>query len=161
MNSKAPQPPAQGQPVSRISISLPEELLDQFDTMVVERGFESRSQAICDMINQQLNEHRRDLDGGVMAGTINLVYNHAVAGVQKKLHDLQYEHIDEVISSLNVNLTHTNTLSVVLVQGPANKLKMIADKMITQRGVVTGKLLLSSAIIPPLHPLPDPQENPA
>ncbi|TQV74241.1 nickel-responsive transcriptional regulator NikR [Exilibacterium tricleocarpae] len=154
MNSQAPKPPPSSQKVSRISISLPEELLGQFDGMVLARGFESRSQAICDMINQQLNDHRRDLDGGIMAGTINLVYNHAVIGVQKKLHDLQYEYIDEVISTLNVNLTHTNTLSVVLVQGPAVTLKTIADKMITQRGVITGKLLLSSAIMPPLHPLP-------
>ncbi|MEN8763501.1 MAG: ribbon-helix-helix protein, CopG family, partial [Thiogranum sp.] len=34
--------------VSRISISLPEPLLRQFDDMVGERGFESRSQAIAE-----------------------------------------------------------------------------------------------------------------
>ncbi len=140
--------------VSRISVSLPEDLLEEFDKMVAERGFESRSQAICEMIGQQLNEHRQELGANIMTGTVNLVYNHSVPGVQKKLHELLYIHIDEIISSLNVNLTHTNTMSVVLVQGPANKLRMIADKMITLKGVITGKLLLSSSIIPPLHPLP-------
>ncbi|WP_370239345.1 nickel-responsive transcriptional regulator NikR [Neptunomonas phycophila] len=140
--------------LSRISISLPESLLDGLDQMVNERGFESRSQAICDMINLQLNDHRAKQGHEVMTGTVNLVYNHSTPGLQKKLHDLQFEFIDEVISSLNVNLTHTNTLSIILVQGPADKLNMIADKMITLRGVVYGRLHINSYIIPPIHPLP-------
>jgi CopG family transcriptional regulator, nickel-responsive regulator len=140
--------------VARISISLPEELLNQLDSMVAERGFESRSQAIADMINQQLIEHRKDLGQDIMAGTINLVYDHSIPGVQKHLANLQYEYLAEVISALNVNLKQNSTLSVMLVQGPASKLKLIADRMITCRGVISGKLLMSTAIIPQLHPLP-------
>jgi CopG family nickel-responsive transcriptional regulator len=142
--------------VARISISLPENLLNQLDGMVAERGFESRSQAIADMIYQQLTEHRQQLGQDIMAGTINLVYDHSIPGVQKHLADLQHEYLAEVISTLNVNLKQNNTLSVMLVQGPASKLKMIADRMITCRGVITGKLLMSTAIIPQLHPLPAP-----
>ena len=140
--------------VARISVSLPEKLLSQLDSMVAERGFESRSQAIADMINQQLTEHRQELGQDIMAGTINLVYDHSIPGVQKHLADLQHEYIAEVISVLNVNLKHSNTLSVMLVQGPASKLKMIADRMITCRGIISGKLLMSAAIMPQLHPLP-------
>ncbi len=140
--------------ISRISISLPESLLKDFDGMVDARGFESRSQAICDMISQQLNEHKQDVGKDIMTGTVNLVYNHSVPGMQTKLLDLQHEYVTEVISSLNVNLSHTYTMSVVLIQGPARKLKIIADKMIALRGVITGKLLLSSFILPPIHPLP-------
>ena len=140
--------------VARISISLPVELLSQLDDMVLGRGYESRSQAIADMINLELTEHRKELGHDIMAGTINLVYDHSIKGLQKKLADLQHEYIAEVISALNVNLKHNSTLSVILVQGPANKLKMIADRMITCRGVSTGRLLMSAAIIPQLHPLP-------
>ena len=141
--------------VARISVSLPEELLMQLDGMVVERGFESRSQAIADMINHQLTEHREELGQDIMAGTINIVYDHSIAGVQKQLSDLQHEYIDEVISALNVNLEQKQTMAVILVQGPARKLKMIANRMTTCRGVRSGKLLISTAIIPQLHPLPE------
>lgn len=145
--------------LARISISLPQHLLDGLDQMVGDRGFESRSQAICDMISHQINEYRANQGTEVMTGTVNLVYNHATPGLQKKLHDLQFEYIDEVISSLNVNLTHTNTLSIILVQGPADRLNQIADKMITLRGVVYGRLLLNAYIIPPIHPLPPRTES--
>ncbi|NNJ50103.1 MAG: nickel-responsive transcriptional regulator NikR, partial [Gammaproteobacteria bacterium] len=30
----------------------------------------------------------------------------------------------------------------------------IADRMITCRGIISGKLLMSAAILPQLHPLP-------
>jgi CopG family transcriptional regulator, nickel-responsive regulator len=137
--------------VSRISISLPEDLLIDLDGMVGDRGFESRSQAIGDMINRQLVEHKRQTGNEVMAGTVTLLYDHSTRGLQKQLADLQHLHIDEVISSLHVHLMHNQTMEVILVQGPAQKLQDIADQMITLRGVITGRIQLMAAVIPPLH----------
>lgn len=140
--------------VSRISISLPEPLLRQLDSMVAVRGFESRSQAIAEMINQQLVEHQQELGDEVMTGTITLVYDHSTPGLQKQLADLQHRHISEVISSLHVHLMHAHTMEVILVQGPATQLQSITDKMVTCRGVITGRLQLTATIIPQVHPLP-------
>lgn len=137
--------------VSRISISLPEELLIDLDEMVERRGFESRSQAIGDMINQHVVEHKREFGDEVMTGTITLLYDHSTRGLQKQLADLQHIHIDEVISSLHVHLMHHQTMEVILVQGPVLNLQKIADEMITMRGVISGRLQLMAAVLPPLH----------
>lgn len=139
--------------VTRISISMPEDLLLELDNMVGRRGFDSRSQAIGTMINEQLLEHKRQLGEQVMVGTITLLYDRSAKGVQKQLSDLQCHHIDEVISSLHVHLMDKQMLEVVLVQGPADKLQDIADAMTTLRGVITGRLQLMAATIPPVHPL--------
>jgi CopG family nickel-responsive transcriptional regulator len=141
------------QPVNRISISLPEDLHAELDLMVAERGFESRSQAINDMLRQSLVEHKRQTGNEVMVGTITILYNNATRGLQKTLADLQYRFLDEVISSLHVHLTDNQTMEVILVQGPAQQVQTIANEMITLRGVITGKLQLIGALIPPLHPL--------
>jgi CopG family nickel-responsive transcriptional regulator len=147
-------PDNKGSAVTRISISMPEDLLVELDDMVERRGFESRSQAIGTMINEQLLEHKRQLGEQVMMGTITLLYDRSVKGLQKQLSDLQCHHIDEVISSLHVHLMNSQMLEVVLVQGPASKLQAIADGMSTLRGVITGRLQLMAATIPPVHPLP-------
>jgi CopG family nickel-responsive transcriptional regulator len=139
--------------VSRISISLPPDLLSELDWMVESRGYESRSQAIGDMVNYQLAEHKRRLGNEVMVGTATLLYDRSTRGLQKKLADIQYQYIDEVISSLHVHLTEDQMLEVVLVQGPAERLQDIANEMITLRGIITGRLQLLAAVIPPLHPL--------
>lgn len=148
------EPTASNGLVARMSVSLPEDLLSALDLMVAARGFQSRSQAISDMLHQSLLEHKRELGGDVMVGTITLFYDNSVTGLQKKLADLQSENIDEVISSLHVHLMGNQTLEVILVQGPPPELQRIADEMITLRGVISGRMHLIAAIIPQLHPLP-------
>jgi CopG family nickel-responsive transcriptional regulator len=139
-------------PVSRISMSLPEALLCDLDRMVEERGFDSRSQAIADMLYQSLVEHKSDVGQDVMVGVVTLFYDNSVAGIQKQLADLQFRHIAEVISSLHVHLMHNQTMEVILVQGPAQKLRVIADELTSRRGVISGKMHLIAALIPQLHP---------
>lgn len=144
--------------VSRISISLPPALLAELDRMVAARGYGSRSQAIGEMVNYQLAEHKRQLGNEVMAGTITLFYDRQTRGLQSRLSDLQYKHIDEVISSLHVHLAGERMLEVILVQGPASALQAITDELISLRGVITGRLQLLAAVIPPLHPLPGTED---
>lgn len=141
--------------ISRISVSLPETLLRQLDSLVDQRGFESRSQAIARMINDYIADNEAELGKQIMAGVITLVYDHGRAGLQKELADIQHRYLDEVISSLHVQLVHAHTMEVILVQGPALRLQTIADDMLTCKGVINGKLQLSAVIIPPVHPLPE------
>jgi CopG family nickel-responsive transcriptional regulator len=141
--------------LSRVSISLPSHLLGDLDRMVEARGFESRSQAINDMLHQSITGHQYEHGDDVMVGIIALFYKNSVKGLQKTLADLQVRYIDEVISSLHVHLMHNHTMEVVLVQGPACKLQTIADQMISRKGVVSGKIHLVAALIPQLHPFID------
>jgi|SRR5216683_4934248 CopG family nickel-responsive transcriptional regulator len=138
--------------VSRISISLPRELLADLDGMVGKRGFDSRSQAVNDMVHRGLMEHKHQLGDEIMVGTVTLFYDNSITGLQKALADLQFRYIDEVISSLHVHLMHNQTMEVILVQGPARVLQAIADEMTSRRGVISGKVHLVAALIPQLHP---------
>ncbi len=142
----------QHRPVSRISMSLPYALLKELDRMVGERGFISRSQAIADMLHRCLIEHKRELGDDVMVGTVTLVYDNSVPGLRKQLADLQSRHIDEVISSLHVQLVRNQTMEVILVQGPVRMLQAIADQLISRRGVISGKMHLVAALMPQVHP---------
>jgi CopG family transcriptional regulator, nickel-responsive regulator len=142
----------ESRPVSRISMSLGEDLLTDLDRMVVERGFESRSHAISVILYQSLIEHKCERGNQVTAGIITLFYDNSASGLQKQLADLQFQYIDEVISSLHVHLMHNQTMEVVLVQGPARRLQAIADEMTSRRGVISGKMHLIAALLPQLHP---------
>ena len=133
-------------------MSLPYALLKELDRMVAERGFISRSQAMGDILHQFLIEHKRERGDDIMVGTVTLVYDNSVPGLQKQLADLQARHIDEVISSLHVHLVRNQTMEVILVQGPARTLQAIADEMIARRGVISGQMHLVAALMPQVHP---------
>jgi CopG family transcriptional regulator, nickel-responsive regulator len=140
-------------PVSRISMSLPYELLTGLDRMVSDRGFQSRSQAISDVLHQSLIEHKREHGADLMVGTVTLVYKNSVSGLQRELAQLQRRYIDEVISSLHVHLMHRQTMEVILVQGPVRTLQKVADALTSCRGVISGRMHLVAALMPPVHPL--------
>lgn len=148
-------PPQKRGPVSRVTISLSEELLTDLDHVVAERGFQSRSQAVADFVHRALVDTKSEKGDDVMVGTITLFYDHTVGGLQQRLASLQRRYIDEVISSLHVHLTGEKTLELILVQGPAPKLRAVAGDMGRLRGVISGHLQLAAAVIPPLHPLPN------
>jgi CopG family nickel-responsive transcriptional regulator len=150
--------------VGRISVSLPAALLEDLDRLVVQRGYHSRSQAIAEVVHAQVLQSRQALGDDVMVGTITLHYDRSVRGLLSKLADLQYEHIDEVISSLHVQLSQAQVLEVLLVQGRGQRLQQIAQRLLTCRGVLGGHLQVHAAAMPPVQapaartmPKPDPR----
>lgn len=111
--------------VSRISVSLPPGILHELDAMVAEKGYASRSQAIQNILHQELMASRKDCAEELMAGVIILFYNNAATGLSQKLAELQYENLAEVISSLHVNLVRRQTLEVLLVQGQVKNFRKL------------------------------------
>lgn len=140
--------------VKRISISLPAAVYRELDNLVKARGFTNRSQAVAEMINASLIEHYKQRGSEMMAGTITLFYDESKPGLLQQLASIEREHINEVISSQHILLEQNHTMEVILVQGPARRLKLIADKLITCKGVKSGRLVMMSMLMPPIHPLP-------
>ncbi len=135
----------------RISMTLPMSTLRQLDSMVGARGYANRSKAITEIINRELVEYDQQQDDTVMAGTITLFYAQTRNNLSGRLAQIQRVNVAEVISSLHVQLENDHTMEVILVQGPAKKLRQIADELITCKGVKNGSLNLSTTILPPLH----------
>lgn len=138
-------------PVCRISVSLPESVFQQLEQLVADRGFESRSQAIMEMVNRELSVHGAKSGNQVMSGTITLLYDHTTRNLQRQLAAIQHRNVDEVISSLHVLLENDHLMEVILVQGPVNKLKRISNELITCKGVKWGQLNLVGPVMPPIH----------
>lgn len=130
--------------VDRFSVSLPKALLKDLDLMVREKGYLSRSQAIGDMVRDQLIEHRQQLGEVEIAGTITLVYDHHKPQLQGALTDIQHDHHQAIISTLHVHLDHHNCLEVLVVRGKAGAIRRIADELIAARGVKHGKLTITT-----------------
>ena len=154
MRSSPPKNGHSDSKVQRISVSLPESVFQQLDQLVAERGSESRSKAIADMVTHFALEHQEDKGETIMAGTITIVYDESKGNLLHRLAELERVYVDEVISSLHVQLQNNHRMEVLLVQGPARQLNVIADKLMALRGVKAGKLTLTSMIIPQVHPLP-------
>lgn len=138
--------------LARLSMSLPAELFRQLDMMVEERGLPSRSQLIAELIRHALAEHEaRTRPDDMLAGTVTLVYQGSRGRVRQQLAETQAEYLKEVISSQHVFLEDDQSLEVLLVQGPAVRLKELCDALRSIRGVHQLKLVTTTALLPQLH----------
>jgi CopG family nickel-responsive transcriptional regulator len=135
----------------RITVSMPEETFQAFERMVAERGFDSRSQAVAEMINQHSAQHLGKIGKEVMAATLTLVYDESKSTLLRDLSRIFREHVAEVISSQHVLLEDEHVLEVILMQGPAKTLRDIMNKLVTCKGVKTAQLTLTPHLIPPIH----------
>ena len=135
----------------RVTVSMPEETFQAFERLVAARGFDSRSQAVAEMIHQHAAQHLGKIGTEVMAGTLTLVYDESKSALLRDLSRIFREHVAEVISSQHVLLEDEHVLEVILMQGPARTLREIANKLVTCKGVETANLTLTPHLMPPLH----------
>ncbi|WP_297518240.1 nickel-responsive transcriptional regulator NikR [Thermococcus sp.] len=129
--------------IIRFGVSVPEELLGKFDKIIEEKGYVNRSEAIRDMMRDFIVRHEWETGDSEIAGTITMLYNHDEAEVVKELLDLQHEYLGEIISSIHVHMDKHNCLEVVIVKGKASRIKEIADRLLSLKGVKHGKLVMT------------------
>lgn len=131
--------------LSRFSVSMPDELVAALDQMVLTKGYNNRSQAIADMVRDQLVAHHSHQDEQMVAGTITLVYDHHKRNIQTLLTDIQHDHNHLIVATMHVHLDHDNCLEVLVVRGEARQIDTIANALFTAKGIKQGKLTITQA----------------
>ncbi len=127
--------------MDRISISLPSKLLKEFDEIIAERGYASRSEAIRDAIRDYIIKHKwiHSLEGE-RAGSISVIYNHHASDVMEKITEIQHNYTDIIVATLHLHLDHDHCLETILVRGDAKKIRELTDRLTALKGVKQVKL---------------------
>jgi CopG family nickel-responsive transcriptional regulator len=127
----------------RFGIAMDADLLARFDARVERKGYATRSEAIRDLIRADLVEEASHL-GGVVVGSLTLVYDHHVRELSERLTEIQHDLGERVVSSMHVHLDHDHCLEVIVLKGPAATLQDAADKILSTKGVAHGRLTLTA-----------------
>lgn len=130
--------------LERTAISLEEDLLAQFDRLTKRRGYSNRSEAIRDLIRDQLVQDewsQQEKDSTDKVAVVSLVYDHDSASLAQKLTHIQHENHHAVVSSLHVHLDHHNCLEVLILRGPADQIMAMGESLVSTKGVKYGKVV--------------------
>jgi len=124
----------------RFGVSMEQDLLRSFDELLGKIGYSSRSEAVRDLVRERLvKEEWQDINREVV-GVITIVYSHTTRELSENLTAIQHHYYKQIISTMHIHLDHDNCLEVLIVRGKSVKIKEIADKLISTRGVKHGKL---------------------
>ena len=124
--------------LTRGGVSLDEELLEPFDALCAVKGYSNRSEAIRDLIRKALVAEEWQQADGQGAGTLTLVYDHHKNDLARRLTQMQHDEHDIIIATLHVHLDHHNCLEVLILKGEAARVRALADKLISCKGVKHG-----------------------
>ena len=131
--------------IVRFSVSLEDDLLEQFDRYCKQQQFATRSEAIRQLLRDTLTKEAWAGESKDAAGTLTLVYDHHRPQLRDHLTKLQHDHNDLVVSTLHAHLTHDLCLEVIVLRGPAAKLQQIAAQLRGQKGIYQGELVMAAA----------------
>ena len=130
--------------IVRFGVSMEKNLLESFDGIILKKGYTNRSEALRDLVRDHLVEQDWKVEKKEMIGTITIVYDHHTRGLSDTLIDLQHQFHSLIISTMHLHLDEDNCLEVLVVKGMADKIKTIANKLISTRGVKHGKLTMTT-----------------
>ena len=128
--------------IIRFGISLEKDLLANFDNLIKRRKYTNRSEAIRDLIRQELLKKVIE-ENREVAGAITFIYDHHQRDLLNKIIDVQHDHQDIIQSSQHIHLDHHNCLEIVAVKGNYGKVSKLADTLKALKGVKHGSLSMS------------------
>ena len=129
--------------VSRISVSVPPELLRKFDEATKRIGYEDRSKAIQAAMWDLVTESKWICkERGIGVGAIAMIYDHTLGRLDKGITDIQHDHTNTVISSMHVHLDEENCLEIIAVRGKAGDVRRLSDELKARQGVKQLKLAI-------------------
>jgi CopG family nickel-responsive transcriptional regulator len=122
-------------------MSLSKKLLAEFDEVLKERGYQSRSKGIRDALKDYILRYQwmNEMEGERI-GIITVIYDHHYTGVMENLAEIQHDYREEISTSMHIHMTHKYCMEVIVVQGEVSGIRELTEKMMRLKGVEHVKL---------------------
>ena len=129
--------------VERVCISVPSDLLAEFDKAIREMGFPNRSRAIHEAMRLLISEWRvSKAVGGQVNGAVVMIYDHTRPGLVGAILDIQHENEDLIRATMHIHLDEENCMEVIAVGGEAERIKALAEALRANKGIKRLKIIV-------------------
>jgi CopG family nickel-responsive transcriptional regulator len=131
--------------ITRVGVTFPPELLKEFDQIIGNMGYESRSKAIQDAVRLFISERKWVKDEKAdQTGVLLMVYDHEAKGLESDLTETQHHHTDLISSTMHIHLGERDCLETIAVKGKASEIRHLSDELATRKGVKILKAMIVS-----------------
>ena len=131
--------------IVRFTVSVEGDLLEAFDEYCAQQEYATRSEAVRQLIRNELTVDTWAKGSEDVAGTLTLVYDHHRAQIGRRLTKIQHDNTEHIVSTTHIHLNHDFCLEVIILRGPARRLQKIAAELKGLKGIFKGELVMASA----------------
>ncbi|MHA1135194.1 MAG: nickel-responsive transcriptional regulator NikR [Candidatus Thorarchaeota archaeon] len=129
--------------LKRFGVSVPEDLLEEFDQLVEEKGYIGRSEAIRDAMRVYISESQWEKGRDFIMASLNIVYCHKPK-IMSDLIKAQHTSKAHVISTVHVHMSQSHCLEVITLKGSKESITELANKVTGISGIEYAKLFTFS-----------------
>lgn len=127
---------------TRISLSLQDDLVKEFDAVAESLGHPTRSKAVSEAMREFVSSKKWDMaKKGVVPGVILITYDHHARGLNRTLTGLQHDYHDVVGATMHIHLTRHTCLEVISFEGESERVRALARTLQSQKGVLDLKVI--------------------
>jgi CopG family nickel-responsive transcriptional regulator len=128
-------------------MSLPSELLSEFDKSMIKIGFPDRSKAIQTALHSFIDDNEWKVeDEHLGAGTVIMLYDSHIFNQDTKSTQTQHRYNDVISAATHVHLDSDNCLENIMVKGKIKIIKNLVKDLSKNRGIKSLKVYLVSQI---------------
>ena len=129
--------------MQRITISVSDALSAALDDIRQERGYQTRSEAVRDLVRDGMERWREErAEADYCVANLSYVFDRRVRALAQRLTELQSAHHDVVVASTAVRLDHFHTMESVILKGTTAAVRAFANQIRAERGVRSGSVNL-------------------
>jgi CopG family nickel-responsive transcriptional regulator len=132
--------------LARFGVTVPEDVLEEFDRRLERSGKNNRSNAIRQLIRAYIAEDRWQEEDGQVYGTVTLMYDHHSPNVSKDLNVLQHNHGAIIVCTSHVHVTHDTCLECVVLRGRSSRIKTFVDALGKTKGLKSLDTVITSGL---------------
>ncbi len=128
----------------RFGVSLEEDLLVKFDRHIQQKKYTNRSEAIRDMIREELvkKEWTENQD---VTGAITLVYDHHTRELVTKVLDVQHDYHTCILSTQHIHLDHHNCFEIIVTKGKSQEIEELYQRLKSIKSVKHAGFMMATA----------------
>jgi CopG family nickel-responsive transcriptional regulator len=130
--------------IIRFGVSIEQDLLENYDRLIAERGYATRSEALRDLIREALIQQRIDVKSDAPAlGSLTLVYDHHAGNLLQEMTHIQHDFHELILSVMHLHVSHDDCMEVIALHGVVAEIVKLANGLLSLKGVKNGKLFLT------------------
>ena len=135
--------------MQRLTISLDDDLAAAFDALARKRGYASRSEAIRDLLRQELKTQvLADGSKTECVAVLSYVFDHHERQLSTRLTDMQHDHHELAVATMHAHISHEDCVETVILRGQAGQVEAFGHSVMAETGVRHGHLQLIPVAAP-------------
>ena len=130
--------------ILRFGVSIEQDLLENYDRLIAERGYATRSEAIRDLIRESLVQQKIESESKTEAlGSLTLVYDHLARNLLTEMAQLQHNFHQLILSVMHLHVSHDDCMEVIALCGVVTEIVQLSNGLLSLKGIKHGKLFLT------------------